>query len=49
MSKLQVLSFLFTLNYRRCSLPLKLTGFVLNVLKSCTICLLSLTQIVFFF
>ncbi|KAM0020169.1 hypothetical protein Hdeb2414_s0025g00664201 [Helianthus debilis subsp. tardiflorus] len=33
LSKLQVLSFMFTPNYRRCPLPLKLIGFVLYVLK----------------
>ncbi|MFS7958646.1 hypothetical protein Hanom_Chr07g00681201 [Helianthus anomalus] len=37
--KLQVLSFMFTPNYMRCHLYLKLTGFVLNVSKSCTVCL----------
>ncbi|MFS7955156.1 hypothetical protein Hanom_Chr07g00639321 [Helianthus anomalus] len=43
-SKLQVLSFMFTPNYRRCPLAPKLTSFVLCVLKSCTLCPLSLTQ-----
>ncbi|MFS8032012.1 hypothetical protein Hanom_Chr17g01552611 [Helianthus anomalus] len=43
MSKLQVLSFMFTSNCRRCPLRLKLTGFVHNVSKSCTVCPLSLT------
>ncbi|MFS7995193.1 hypothetical protein Hanom_Chr12g01115181 [Helianthus anomalus] len=37
-SKLQVLSFMFTPNCSRCPLPLKLTGFVLNVSKSCRVC-----------
>ncbi|MFS8005979.1 hypothetical protein Hanom_Chr13g01243821 [Helianthus anomalus] len=48
LSKLQVLSFMFTPNCRRCPLSLKLTGFVLNVSKSCTMCPLSLTQFIFF-
>ncbi|MFS7922042.1 hypothetical protein Hanom_Chr03g00243961 [Helianthus anomalus] len=44
MSKLQVLSFMFVLNGRRCPLPLNLMSFVLDVSKSCTLCPLSLTQ-----
>ncbi|MFS7922716.1 hypothetical protein Hanom_Chr03g00252271 [Helianthus anomalus] len=44
-SKLQVLSFTFTPNYRRYPLAQKLTSFVLNVLKSCTLCPLSQTQL----
>ncbi|MFS7899068.1 hypothetical protein Hanom_Chr00s043008g01775351 [Helianthus anomalus] len=48
LSKLQVLSFMFVSNFRRCSLPLKLTSFVLYVWKSCTLCLLALTQSDFF-
>ncbi|KAJ0533916.1 hypothetical protein HanRHA438_Chr09g0395371 [Helianthus annuus] len=40
---------MFTPNYRRYPLSLKLTGFVLNVSKSCTVCPLSLTQFIFFF
>ncbi|MFS8008341.1 hypothetical protein Hanom_Chr14g01271551 [Helianthus anomalus] len=40
---------MFVLNYRRCSLPLKLMNFVLNVLKSCTLCPLALTKLIFFF
>ncbi|MFS8015935.1 hypothetical protein Hanom_Chr15g01362551 [Helianthus anomalus] len=44
MSKLQVLSFMFVPNHRRCPLPLNLTRFVLNVSKSCTLCPLALTQ-----
>ncbi|MFS7960502.1 hypothetical protein Hanom_Chr08g00703871 [Helianthus anomalus] len=35
-SKLQVLSFMFVPNCRRCPLPLSLTSFVLNLSKSCT-------------
>ncbi|MFS8006890.1 hypothetical protein Hanom_Chr14g01254481 [Helianthus anomalus] len=46
-SKLQVLSFKFLLNFRRCPLPLKLTSFVLNVSKSCTVCPFALTKLVF--
>ncbi|MFS7919939.1 hypothetical protein Hanom_Chr03g00218531 [Helianthus anomalus] len=46
MSKLQVLSFMFTSNCRRCPLAQKLTSFVLNVPKSCTLCPLSLTQLI---
>ncbi|MFS7959145.1 hypothetical protein Hanom_Chr08g00687201 [Helianthus anomalus] len=34
--KLQVLSFIFARNYRRCPLAQKLTSFVLYVSKSCT-------------
>ncbi|MFS7945598.1 hypothetical protein Hanom_Chr06g00526181 [Helianthus anomalus] len=47
-SKLQVLSFMFVANCRRCPLPLKLMTFALNVLKSCTLCPLSLTHLIFF-
>ncbi|MFS7994859.1 hypothetical protein Hanom_Chr12g01111061 [Helianthus anomalus] len=47
-SKLQVLSFMFTSNYRRCSLPLKLTGFILYVTKSCMLRPLALTLLIFF-
>ncbi|KAJ0865798.1 hypothetical protein HanRHA438_Chr12g0544481 [Helianthus annuus] len=39
---------MFTPNFRRCPLSLKLTRFVLNVSKSCTIRPLSLTQFIFF-
>ncbi|MFS8014457.1 hypothetical protein Hanom_Chr15g01344711 [Helianthus anomalus] len=42
-SELQVLSFIFIPNCRRCHLSLKLTSFVLNVLKSCMLCPLVLT------
>ncbi|MFS7968834.1 hypothetical protein Hanom_Chr09g00802181 [Helianthus anomalus] len=48
LSKLQVLSFMFTSNCRRCPLAQKLTNFVLNVSKSCTLCPLNLTQLDFF-
>ncbi|KAF5823049.1 hypothetical protein HanXRQr2_Chr01g0034021 [Helianthus annuus] len=48
MSKLQVLSFMFVSNFRRCPLPLKLMSFVLNVSKSCTLCPLGQTQLIFF-
>ncbi|KAM0023013.1 hypothetical protein Hdeb2414_s0023g00634911 [Helianthus debilis subsp. tardiflorus] len=48
MSKLQVLSFMFLPNFRRCPLLLKLMSFVLNVLKSCTLCPLRQTQLIFF-
>ncbi|MFS7926666.1 hypothetical protein Hanom_Chr04g00299771 [Helianthus anomalus] len=34
-SKLQVPSFIFTSNFRRCPLSLKLMSFVLNVSKFC--------------
>ncbi|MFS8002899.1 hypothetical protein Hanom_Chr13g01207501 [Helianthus anomalus] len=44
-SKLQVLSFIFVLNFRRCHLPLKLMTFVLNVCKCCTLCPLWQTQL----
>ncbi|MFS7936884.1 hypothetical protein Hanom_Chr05g00421031 [Helianthus anomalus] len=39
---------MFVPNCRRCPLPLKLTGFVLNISKSCTLCPLALTQSDFF-
>ncbi|MFS7904031.1 hypothetical protein Hanom_Chr01g00031101 [Helianthus anomalus] len=45
MSKLQVLSFMFVHFYGRCLLSQKLTNFVLNVSKSCTVCPLSQTQL----
>ncbi|MFS7949981.1 hypothetical protein Hanom_Chr06g00578001 [Helianthus anomalus] len=48
MSKLQVLSFMFVSNFRRCPLPLKLMSFVLNVSKSRTLCPLGQTQLSFF-
>ncbi|MFS8023459.1 hypothetical protein Hanom_Chr16g01451701 [Helianthus anomalus] len=47
MSKLQVLSFMFVPNFRRCPLPLKLTSFVLNVSKFCMLCPLGQTQLIF--
>ncbi|MFS7998602.1 hypothetical protein Hanom_Chr12g01155861 [Helianthus anomalus] len=47
MSKLQVLSFMFTQNSRWCPLAQKLTSYVLNVLKSCTLCPLGQTQLDF--
>ncbi|MFS7930797.1 hypothetical protein Hanom_Chr04g00348501 [Helianthus anomalus] len=47
-SKLQVLSFMFVSNFRRCPLSLKLTSFVLNVSKSYTLCPLGQTQLDFF-
>ncbi|MFS8006990.1 hypothetical protein Hanom_Chr14g01255691 [Helianthus anomalus] len=47
MSKLQVLSFMFTPNCRRCPLAQKFTSFVFNVSKSCTLCPLSQTQLNF--
>ncbi|MFS7967593.1 hypothetical protein Hanom_Chr09g00787531 [Helianthus anomalus] len=43
MSKLQVLSFMFTSNFRRCPLAQKLTGGVLYLSKSCTFCPLDQT------
>ncbi|MFS7910986.1 hypothetical protein Hanom_Chr02g00112641 [Helianthus anomalus] len=48
MSKLQVLSFMFVPNCRRCSLHLNLTIFFFNVSKSYTLCRLSLTLTIFF-
>ncbi|MFS7941215.1 hypothetical protein Hanom_Chr05g00473581 [Helianthus anomalus] len=48
MSKLQVLSFMFVPNFRRCPLPLKLMSFVLNVSKSYTLYPLGQTQLIFF-
>ncbi|MFS7990316.1 hypothetical protein Hanom_Chr11g01057391 [Helianthus anomalus] len=46
-SKLQVLSFIFTSNFRRCSLAKKLTGGVLYVTKYCKFCPFSQTQLDF--
>ncbi|MFS7948134.1 hypothetical protein Hanom_Chr06g00556391 [Helianthus anomalus] len=46
--KLQVLSFMFTPNCRRCPLAQKLTSSVLNVSKSYTLCPLGQTQLDFF-
>ncbi|MFS7931622.1 hypothetical protein Hanom_Chr04g00358081 [Helianthus anomalus] len=43
MSKLQVLSFMFTSNCRRCPFGQKLTGGVLNLSKSCMFCPLGQT------
>ncbi|MFS7967683.1 hypothetical protein Hanom_Chr09g00788641 [Helianthus anomalus] len=37
---------MFVPNFKRCPLPLKLISFVLNVLKSCTLCPLGLTQLI---
>ncbi|MFS7918425.1 hypothetical protein Hanom_Chr03g00200871 [Helianthus anomalus] len=39
---------MFVPNFRRCPLPLKLMSFVLNVSKSCTLCPLGQTQLIFF-
>ncbi|MFS7929643.1 hypothetical protein Hanom_Chr04g00334991 [Helianthus anomalus] len=39
---------MFVPNCTRCPLPLNLMSFVLNVSKSCMLCPLSLTQLVFF-
>ncbi|MFS8010526.1 hypothetical protein Hanom_Chr14g01298131 [Helianthus anomalus] len=47
MSELQILSFIFIPICRRYPLCLNLTSFVLNVLKSCTLCPLGLTQLIF--
>ncbi|MFS7916850.1 hypothetical protein Hanom_Chr03g00182201 [Helianthus anomalus] len=38
---------MFTSNCRRCSLSQKLTSYVLNVSKSCTLCHLGQTQLDF--
>ncbi|MFS7949072.1 hypothetical protein Hanom_Chr06g00567261 [Helianthus anomalus] len=46
-SKLQVLSFIFVPNFRRCPLPLKLISFVLNVSKSYMLYPLGQTQFIF--
>ncbi|MFS7955328.1 hypothetical protein Hanom_Chr07g00641361 [Helianthus anomalus] len=46
-SEFQILSFIFIVNFRWCSLSFKLTSLVLNVLKSCTLCPLALTQVDF--
>ncbi|MFS7938887.1 hypothetical protein Hanom_Chr05g00445111 [Helianthus anomalus] len=43
LSKLQVFSFMFTSNCRRCSFTQKFTGGVLNLSKSCTFCPLGQT------
>ncbi|MFS7907712.1 hypothetical protein Hanom_Chr01g00074551 [Helianthus anomalus] len=42
-SKLQVLSFMFTSNFRRCPFGQKFTGGVLYLSKSCTFCPLGQT------
>ncbi|MFS8026507.1 hypothetical protein Hanom_Chr16g01487551 [Helianthus anomalus] len=42
-SKLQVLSFMFTSNFRRCPFGQKFTGGVLYLSKSCTSCPLGQT------
>ncbi|MFS8017936.1 hypothetical protein Hanom_Chr15g01386201 [Helianthus anomalus] len=42
---LQVLSFIYIPNFKRCLLFLKLTSFVLIVSKSCMVCPLALTQL----
>ncbi|MFS7968522.1 hypothetical protein Hanom_Chr09g00798471 [Helianthus anomalus] len=47
MSKLQVLSFMFTSNFRLCPLTQKLTGGVLYLSKYCTFCPLGQTQLYF--
>ncbi|KAJ0792142.1 putative major facilitator, sugar transporter, major facilitator superfamily [Helianthus annuus] len=47
LSNLQVLSLMFTSNFRRCPLAQKLTGGVLYLSKSCTFCPLGQTQLVF--
>ncbi|MFS8014810.1 hypothetical protein Hanom_Chr15g01348871 [Helianthus anomalus] len=47
LSKLQVLSFMFTSNFRRCPLAQKLTSGVLYLSKSCTFCPLDQTQLDF--
>ncbi|KAF5771518.1 hypothetical protein HanXRQr2_Chr13g0565891 [Helianthus annuus] len=46
-SKLQVLSFMFTSNFRRCPFGKKFTSGVLYLSKSCTFCPLSQTQLDF--
>ncbi|MFS7958565.1 hypothetical protein Hanom_Chr07g00680141 [Helianthus anomalus] len=46
-SKLQVLSFIITPNFRRCPLTLKLTSYVLKLLNSCTLRPLTLTRLNF--
>ncbi|MFS7956291.1 hypothetical protein Hanom_Chr07g00652891 [Helianthus anomalus] len=38
---------MFVSNFRRCLLPLSLTSFVVNVLKSCTLCPLEQIQLEF--
>ncbi|MFS7990191.1 hypothetical protein Hanom_Chr11g01055841 [Helianthus anomalus] len=38
---------MFVQNFRRCLLPLKLMSFILNDSKSCTLCPLVQTQIIF--
>ncbi|MFS8017293.1 hypothetical protein Hanom_Chr15g01378691 [Helianthus anomalus] len=39
---------MFIPNFKRCLLPSKLMSFVLNVSKSCTLCPLGQTQLIFF-
>ncbi|MFS7952862.1 hypothetical protein Hanom_Chr07g00611901 [Helianthus anomalus] len=38
---------MFVPNFRRCPLSLKLMSFVFNVSKSCTLCPLGQTQLIF--
>ncbi|MFS7979407.1 hypothetical protein Hanom_Chr10g00926951 [Helianthus anomalus] len=45
--KISILSFIFIPNCMRCPYSLKLTSFVLNVPKSCTLCHLALTHLDF--
>ncbi|MFS7914312.1 hypothetical protein Hanom_Chr02g00151911 [Helianthus anomalus] len=45
-SELQVLSFIYIPFCKRCPLSLKLTSFVLFVLKCCMVCPLRLTQLI---
>ncbi|MFS7939192.1 hypothetical protein Hanom_Chr05g00448811 [Helianthus anomalus] len=47
LSKLQVLSFICTPFFKQCPLAQNLTSYVLNVSKSCTICPLCLTYLIF--
>ncbi|KAF5808424.1 hypothetical protein HanXRQr2_Chr04g0145221 [Helianthus annuus] len=48
LSKLQLLSFMFTSNFRRCPFCQNLAGGVLYLSKSCTFCPLDQTQLDFF-
>ncbi|MFS7980575.1 hypothetical protein Hanom_Chr10g00941011 [Helianthus anomalus] len=48
LSELQVLFFIFIPSFGQCSLSLTLISFVLNFSKSCKLCPLALTRLIFF-
>ncbi|MFS8009375.1 hypothetical protein Hanom_Chr14g01283981 [Helianthus anomalus] len=46
-NELQILSFIYIPNFRRCPLSLKLTSFYLLFQKSCTVCPFALIKLIF--